>query len=105
MDWVWPLLAAPFVGSFLGVLIRRLPQGRPVAWSRSECEACGRPIGPRDLAPLFSHLALGGRCRSCGAAIAAQHWQVELAAAAVAGCAVLAVPDVERLWLDCGLGW
>ncbi len=36
--------AAPFVGSFLGVLIRRLPEGRPVAFARSRCEACGAAL-------------------------------------------------------------
>ena len=35
------LLVAPFVGSFLGLLIRRLPNGSPIARGRSRCEACG----------------------------------------------------------------
>src|SRR5262249_45645340 len=38
----WGLvLVAPFVGSFLGVVIRRLPVGSPIAWARSRCEKCG----------------------------------------------------------------
>jgi len=36
------LLCAPFVGSFLGTLILRLPEGRPVFLDRSRCEACGQ---------------------------------------------------------------
>ena len=104
-DWVWPLLSAPFIGSFLDVLIRRLPRGAPVGLVRSACERCGTRIAPRDLLPLVSHAALGGRCRSCGGRIAAQHWQVELAAIAVAGCAALPDPAPGRLWVDCGLGW
>ncbi len=104
MEWVWPLLAAPFVGSFLGVLIARLPQGRPVALSRSACERCGAVIGPRDLVPLLSHVVLRGRCRACRAPIAARHWLVELAAVAVAAWVALAGVG-PALWVDCGLGW
>ena len=113
-EWVTVLIAAPFIGSFLAVLIRRLPVGLYVAWSRSACEACGSPIRAGDLLPLWSHVRLHGRCRACGAPIAAQHWQVELAAFAVAAWAVAAHtaaapsagigPDA-LLWLDCIFGW
>ncbi len=106
MEWVWPLLAAPFVGSLLGVLIVRLPRGRPVALVRSACDHCGVVLGPRDLVPLLSHAVLRGRCRACHAPIAARHWQVELAAVAVAVCVVLAGNgSVPAMWADCGLGW
>ncbi len=44
MDWWWPLLAAPFVGSLLGVLIARLPAGLPVVWARSRCDHCGAAL-------------------------------------------------------------
>lgn len=101
-----PLVAAPFVGSFLGVLIRRLPAGRPVAWARSACEACGEPLGARDLVPLASFLVLRGRCRACGAPIPRFHVAVELAALAIAAVAAAAFPDDPAwLWLSCGLGW
>ncbi len=42
---LWPLLASPFVGSFAGVLIRRLPAERARLWGRSECPTCRRPLG------------------------------------------------------------
>lgn len=103
-DWVVPVMLAPFVGSFLAVLIRRMPQGRPVVWGRSACEACGVPLRAWDMVPLASHAWLRGQCRDCGARIAAQHWQVELAAVSVAGWAV-SVDAAPRAWLDCGLGW
>src|SRR5205085_12523267 len=51
------LLLAPFIGSFLGVLTRRLPEGRPIARGRSHCESCGATLTPRDLVPLVSWLA------------------------------------------------
>jgi leader peptidase (prepilin peptidase)/N-methyltransferase len=105
-DWLLPILAAPFIGSFLGVLIRRLPEGRPVVLARSACEACGTPLGARDLVPLGSYLALRGRCRACAAPIGGFHPAVELAALGIAGVAAAALPgDAALLWLGCGLGW
>jgi leader peptidase (prepilin peptidase)/N-methyltransferase len=98
-------LAAPFVGSLLGVLIRRLPAGRPVAWARSACESCGHPLGPTELVPLLSYLAQRGRCRHCGARIAPFHFAIELAAVAVALSAVGCGESGAYLWAGCGLGW
>lgn len=100
-----PLLLAPFIGSFLAVLIRRLPAGRPIALARSACESCATPLAPWDMVPLLSHILLRGRCRTCHARIAAQHWHVELAACAVALWAALAAPTPQQLWLDCAFGW
>jgi leader peptidase (prepilin peptidase)/N-methyltransferase len=99
------VLIAPFVGSFLGVLIRRLPAGAPVALSRSACEHCGMALGARDLVPIGSYLALHGRCRSCGARIAPFHLGVELAALGIALWAWSAGGDAFRIWAGCLLGW
>lgn len=49
---------------------------------RSVCDSCGRTLSARDLIPLVSFTALGGRCRMCGAKIPARHFLAELAAAA-----------------------
>ncbi len=101
-----PLLAAPVVGSWLGVLIRRLPRGAPVALARSRCEACGTVLGPLELVPLLSWLWLRGRCRHCRATIDRFHVAIELAATGVAAWAVwVAGDDTLRAWLGCGLGW
>ncbi len=107
LDGLLPLLLSPFVGSFLGVVIRRLPLGRPIAVARSECEGCGRALLPRDLVPLVSFVMLRGRCRFCRAGIARFHVAIELAAIAVAAGATLALPYAEAgaLWVDCALGW
>jgi len=102
-DWAL-LLAAPFIGSFLGVLIRRLPAARPLAWGRSACEHCGASLAARDLVPLFSWLALRGRCRHCGAPVGWFYPGVELAALAIAVIA-LGVDRGLAAWLDCLLGW
>jgi leader peptidase (prepilin peptidase) / N-methyltransferase len=96
---------APFVGSFLGVLIRRLPEGRPVILARSNCEACGVTLSAPELVPLASFLWQCGRCRSCGQAIGVFYPMIEVAALGVAIWALLAETDPARLWADCFLGW
>jgi leader peptidase (prepilin peptidase)/N-methyltransferase len=103
--WFFPVLAAPFVGSFLGVLIARLPHKRPVVFARSVCPDCGTALRGPDLVPLLSFLVLRGRCRHCRQQIPLSHLLVELAAVLVAVIAVLTEPDADRIWLDCGLGW
>ncbi len=104
--WIAPVLAGPFVGSFLGVLIRRLPEGRALLLARSACESCRRPLMPWELVPLASWLALRGRCRSCRASISVFHPAVELAATLVAlSAAWTDGADPALLWAGCGLGW
>lgn len=103
--WLWPLLVAPFIGSFLGVLIARLPAGTPVAMARSACPRCGTRLSAVDLLPLASFLLLRGHCRHCRAPIGMFHPAVELAAVAVAVWAVMADQDPDRIWASCGLGW
>ncbi len=63
------ILAAPIIGSFLGLVAMRLPAGRPIVFTRSACDACGQVLGARDLIPLFSFAARGGRCAHCLAQI------------------------------------
>jgi leader peptidase (prepilin peptidase)/N-methyltransferase len=103
--WLGPLLCAPFVGSFAGVLIARVPEGRGVVWGRSECQACGHALGVADLVPLASFAALRGRCRWCGGAIGWFHPLVEFSALAVAVWAALAGARGALLWVSCALGW
>jgi leader peptidase (prepilin peptidase)/N-methyltransferase len=104
MQWL-PIIVAPFIGSFLGVLIRRLPAGEPVAMARSACAACGRRLGARDLVPLVSFLLLRGRCRICGAPIGWFHPAIELAALGVALWAALTQDAPGLVWASCVLGW
>jgi leader peptidase (prepilin peptidase)/N-methyltransferase len=101
----WSAVAvAPVIGSFLGVVIRRLPAGEPIAWSRSRCDSCRAALTARDLVPLLSWLMARGRCRFCAAPIGWFYPAVELAALAVA--VVAAVRDAgAAAWLDCVLGW
>jgi leader peptidase (prepilin peptidase) / N-methyltransferase len=98
------ILLAPFIGSFLGVLIARLPEERSVVVARSACETCRHPLGPLDLVPIVSYLAARGRCRHCGAPIGRFHLAVELVALVPAIWAAT-LDDGLRLWADCILGW
>lgn len=65
------------LGSFLNVVVHRVPRGRSVVTGRSHCPACHAAIGPADLVPVVSWMALRGRCRRCGTAIAARYPLVE----------------------------
>lgn len=78
------LLLSPAVGSFLNVVIDRLPRGESLIRPGSTCRSCQTRLGARDLLPVLSYLISRGRCRHCGGAIAPWHLYVELAAVGVA---------------------
>lgn len=66
------------IGSFLNVVIWRLPRGESVVSPPSHCPGCDRPIRPRDNVPVISWLLLRGRCRDCHEPISARYPGVEL---------------------------
>lgn len=66
------------VGSFLNVLVARLPYEKSILWPGSRCFACYRPIRPLDNLPIIGYLRLRGRCRSCGAGFSARYLWVEV---------------------------
>lgn len=76
-------------GSFLNVVVHRLPRREPLMLSRSRCPSCRTTIGSRDNIPIFSWLFLRGRCRHCRTAISARYPVVE-AVTAVTFVAVVA---------------
>jgi leader peptidase (prepilin peptidase)/N-methyltransferase len=71
------------VGSFLNVVVHRLPRGESVVRPRSHCPSCSRPIRALENIPVLSFLWLRGRCRGCGARIPIRYPLVELVTAAV----------------------
>ena len=64
------------IGSFLNVLIFRIPKKENIVQS-SHCMSCGHKLGWRDMVPVFSYLFLRGRCRQCGARISIQYPLIE----------------------------
>jgi leader peptidase (prepilin peptidase)/N-methyltransferase len=101
----WMLIAvAPAIGSFVGLIIYRLPEAAPIVWGRSRCDHCDAVLAPRDLVPLASWLAARGHCRQCGHPLGWFYPAVEIAAIAIAIVSVL-VDRGEQAWLDAGLGW
>ncbi len=70
-------------GSFLNVIICRLPQGKSIVKDQSSCPQCGRRLGLLELIPVFGYLALKGRCRGCSGRIGLRYPLVELAVGAL----------------------
>lgn len=67
------------IGSFLNVLILRIPLKESITLKRSHCMTCGHTLSWYELIPLFSYLFLGGKCRHCKAHISVQYPIVEAA--------------------------
>jgi leader peptidase (prepilin peptidase) / N-methyltransferase len=100
------IVAAPFVGSFLGSVVRRMPVGTSVVAGRSRCDHCGAALAARDLVPIASWVVTGGHCRSCGARLGWFYPAIEVAAILVAvACVLVDGNEPVRLWIDCLLGW
>lgn len=77
--WVVGLMIGATIGSFLNVVIYRMPRGISLSEpSRSFCPHCKHPLGFLDLFPLFSWLVLRGKCRYCGAKVSSRYFFVEL---------------------------
>src|SRR6478752_1170431 len=72
------------VGSFLGVLVVRLPRREPVILARSACPHCGHELTATELIPVVSWLIQLRRCRTCKAKLSGFYPAIELAAAAIA---------------------
>ena len=70
-----------FFGSFLNVVIYRVPRGESIVAPRSHCPTCGTVLGALDNIPVVSYVVLRGRCRTCRAPISAQYPIVELSTA------------------------
>jgi leader peptidase (prepilin peptidase)/N-methyltransferase len=80
-------LPALAVGSFLNVVVARVPIGRSVVHPPSACMKCGQVLAWYDNVPVLSWLALRGRCRTCSTPISWRYPAVELSTALlVAGC-------------------
>ncbi|MBC7287219.1 MAG: prepilin peptidase [Armatimonadetes bacterium] len=86
--WLLIFWLGAAVGSFLNVVIYRLPRGMSLLRPRSHCPSCGTRLSARDLIPILSWLVLRGRCRYCAHPVSVRYTVVELASALLA-CASL----------------
>jgi leader peptidase (prepilin peptidase) / N-methyltransferase len=82
------------IGSFLNVVVHRVPRRMSIVKPRSACPDCGAQVASYDNVPVISWLALRGRCRECGGRISARYPAVELLTA-LTFVAVAAVRGIE----------
>src|SRR6267378_1116509 len=81
---LWVFCFGAIVGSFLNVVIARVPEGKSVVRPGSRCPKCGAAIAWYDNIPLLSWILLRARCRRCGLPISARYPLVELLAGILA---------------------
>lgn len=80
MEFIYYIFAFAFgaaIGSFLNVIIYRLPREESIAFPPSHCPTCDEPIKWYDNIPILSYLLLNGRCRKCNSSISIQYPIVE----------------------------
>jgi leader peptidase (prepilin peptidase)/N-methyltransferase len=97
-------LAGPVIGSFAATVAERRAAGVSPWRGRSRCAVCGHALAIKDLVPIASWFALGGRCRYCRSAIGRFEPAVEALALAIAIAAAAGFGD-GQVWLAAGLGW
>jgi leader peptidase (prepilin peptidase)/N-methyltransferase len=106
MTTPYVVLAALFgaiIGSFLNVVVYRLPRGESLSTPRSRCPSCETPIKPYDNVPVFAWLWLRGRCRSCSEPISARYPLVEASTAVLCAAAVATQHSTGRAVLGFAL--
>jgi len=96
------VLGAVF-GSFLNVVVHRLPRHESVVRPASRCPKCGVAVKPYDNIPIISWLLLRGHCRSCGEPISPRYPAVEALTAALCVGAVLVHDSASSIALSLGL--
>ena len=74
---VFTTLLGIIIGSFLNVVIYRVPAGRTIVKGHSMCMSCGHDLAAKDLIPIISWASLKGKCRYCGAPIASRYTKIE----------------------------
>jgi leader peptidase (prepilin peptidase) / N-methyltransferase len=98
LEYLFAAAQGGVMGSFIGVVVNRVPpliykasDARvgaltfllKVSWPRSHCQVCHSPVHLWDMVPIFSYIALRGRCKDCGAAIGLESAVLELVGIAI----------------------
>src|SRR5919202_2949376 len=97
-------LFGTLIGSFLNVVVHRVPRGLSVVAPPSACGGCGTLIRWYDNVPLLSWLVLRARCRDCGSRISARYPLLELGTGLAFAVVVLSAPPVAASDLPAVLG-
>lgn len=84
---VFASLLGLLVGSFLNVVIHRVPRRESIVWPASRCPKCGAKISPLDNVPVLSYALLSGKCRNCGVRISPRYPVVEALTGVLFGAA------------------
>ena len=74
---VYSFVIGAYLGSFLNVVIWRVPRGESILWPPSHCPKCGARIRWYQNIPILSWLALRGRCANCGERISPRYIIIE----------------------------
>ena len=90
------------IGSFLNVVIYRVPLHESIVTPRSKCPSCGTPILERDNIPVVSWLILRGKCRACRARISARYPLVELLCGALFALSLIHISSLFVVVLPFG---
>lgn len=101
--WIILLYAAmvgAIIGSYLNVVIHRLPLGQSTVTPRSRCPGCGRLIPAWENIPLLSYLVLRGRCAGCGEGISLRYPLVEALTAGLFTVSVLHFSELASITLS-----
>ncbi len=93
------LIMGLFFGSFLNVIIDRLPRGESFISGRSHCESCGHTLSSRDLIPILSFVLLKGRCRYCRTSLSLQYLTLEVLTATTFLLTFVMLPGVSPFTL------
>lgn len=98
---VFAFVLGSLIGSFLNVVIYRLPAGISVAWPRSRCPRCQHTLSPIELVPIVSWIVQRGRCKNCKAPISPRYPAVEALTAILFTVAALlhpVFPELVLIW-------
>jgi len=91
-------------GSFLNVLIYRLPAGESLIRPPSKCPACGSRIRPYDNIPILSYIILGGKCRNCHKSISLRYPLIEVLSGLLTAFAIynfgFSIKGIETAYLS-----
>jgi len=96
---VFAFVLGAVIGSFLNVVIYRVPARKSVVYPPSSCPSCGHRLGPAELVPIVSWALQRGRCKHCGASVSARYPAVEALTGLLFALAAWLRPEFPELLL------